>query len=422
VSTAALDVLVAGRAGTAAAAVACGNGLVPVPGGDPIEAVATLLAVRRAGGIAMITDDRWAADGRAEALRTADLSGSDPAGSAGDGPAWASFTSGSSGTPRLLLRTDPSWADSFPVIAAYLGLGGDDTLLLPAPLSSSLSLFSVAHAAATGFALRFPIQAALAPADIADVTATHSTPHGLRSIVELIEDGAAHRLRVALVGGSELDPSLRSRAEARGIRIVAYYGAAELSFVAIDVDGRGLRAFPGVEMRIENGELWVSSPYLAVGYLGAAGGALRRDADGWATVGDHATLSDEGPSDGDPYPGPTIVLRGRGDAAIQTASATVIPEDVEAALRAIDGVEDAVAFAVPTPHVGSLVGVTVQLAAHGAQLTSTELRDRVRGTLRLTHLPRRWFVTLELPRTAAGKPERARIRDDAVSGRTARLV
>ena len=416
-----MDALVAERSAAAAAAVRAGSGLVPISGSDPIEAIATLLAVRIAGGTAMVTDDRSVRDRRAEALPTAQTGDAArralPGPSTGDdGPAWATFTSGSSGTPRLLVRTDRSWADSFPAITAYLELAGD-ALLLPAPLSSSLSLFSVAHAVATGIVLRFPAQATLVAADISDVAATHTTPHGLRAIIELIDGGAAHRLRVALVGGAELDPLLRSRAEAHGIRTIAYYGAAELSFVAVDVDGRGLRAFPGVETRIDDGELWVRSPYLALGYLGAPGGAFRRDADGWATVGDQASLSDDG-SDAKP----SILLRGRRDAAIQTASATVIPEDVEAALRAIEGVEDAVAFDVPNPRVGSLVGVTVQLTAQGRQFTSADLRDRLRPTLTLTHLPRRWFVTPELPRTAAGKPERARIRDEAVSGRTARLV
>ncbi|WP_375386183.1 fatty acid--CoA ligase family protein [uncultured Microbacterium sp.] len=412
---------VAARSGTAAAAVAAGGGLVPIPAADPIEAVATLLAVRAAGGIGIIADDRSHPDRRAQALLAAGAASAVQAGSAADGrPAWASFTSGSSGTPRLLLRTDRSWADSFAAVASFLQLVAGDTVLLPAPLASSLSLFSVAHAAAMGFALRFPVGAALSPVDIADATATHTTPHGLREIVELIEQGAAHRLRAALVGGAELDPALRTRAEAHGIRIISYYGAAELSFVAVDIDGTGLRSFPGVDVRIDDGELWALSPFIALGYLGADGGAFRRDADGWATVGDGAAFDEASSSTDDPRP--RILLRGRRDAAIQTSSATVIPADVEAALRAVDGVEDAVAFAVPHPRAGSLVGVTVQLSAHAAPLTSAELRDRVRETLTVTHLPRRWFVAAELPRTASGKPERARIRDEALSGRTARLA
>ncbi|KAA9105101.1 long-chain fatty acid--CoA ligase [Microbacterium rhizomatis] len=397
--------------------------MVPISATDPIEAVATLLAVRAASGIGIITDDRSGPDRRARALLcsgTAEAAAVRQAPQSIDGrPAWASFTSGSSGSPRLLLRTDRSWADSFPAVGSLLALDGDDTVLLPAPLSSSLSLFSVAHAAATGIPLRFPAHAALVAEDITDATITHTTPHGLRAIIELIEGGSAHRLRAALVGGDALDRGLRDRAESHGIRTIAYYGAAELSFVAIDVDGRGHRPFPGVDVQIRDGELWVRSPYLALGYLGADGGAFRHDSDGWATVGDRAAFAGARSSSGDD--GPRIVLRGRRDAAIQTSSATVIPADVEAALRAVDGVQDAVAFAIPHSRAGSLVGVTVQFAAHGAPLTSADLRDRVRSMLTLTHLPRRWFVSPELPRTPSGKPERSRIRDEALSGRTARL-
>ena len=72
-----------------------------------------------------------------------------------------------------------------------------------------------------------------------------------------------------MVAGDALEPSLRGRAETTGATVAHYYGAAELSFVAWGVDRDRLRAFPGVEIDVRDGEIWVRSGYLAEGYLDA---------------------------------------------------------------------------------------------------------------------------------------------------------
>lgn len=147
---------------------------------------------------------------------------------------------------------------------------------------------------------------------------------------------------------------------ARGLRLLAYYGAAELSFVGIggsagDEAGQGsagpYRAFPGVQVDIRDGLLWSRSDYQAFGYLGdaprsetAAGagtpagghgssadgspprrtGPLRRAAGGWASVGDAARWVGPG----------RFEILGRADGAVTVAGHTILLEEVEDALRA----------------------------------------------------------------------------------------
>ncbi|MFX4292330.1 AMP-binding protein [Streptomyces bohaiensis] len=307
--------------------------------------------------------------------------------------AWASLTSGSSGTPRVVLRTHASWRASFPAVAGLLAAGSDDAVALPAPPSSSLTLFSLAHALDGG------------PRPVlgrggAGASCFHGTPQGLRALLDT--DGPT-TVRTALVGGSALDRGLRADAEARGIRVVGYYGAAELSFVAVD-HGTGLRPFPGVDLRVSGGELWVRSPYVALGYLGRTG-PLRRDGE-WATVGDLAeTVAG------------TVRLRGRADGAIQTASATVLPEEVEAALRQLPGVADAVVVGVPTPGVGAVVAAVVETGSDGA----AGLRRAAAARLAPASRPRVWY-TGALPRTPAGKPARAEVLRRVLAGEVDRLV
>jgi acyl-CoA synthetase (AMP-forming)/AMP-acid ligase II len=278
------------------------------------QLVDRLRAVRDAGDIPLV-DDARRPDAEREAVRALVRDARPPADAA-----WATLTSGSSGTPRMVLRTAASWAESFPAVSALLYddavPDAERVIALPAPPSSSLTLFSLAHALDGGPRPVFPEQGDGDGDSFAEATSFHGTPQALRT---LLDGGDLSRVRTALVGGSHLDENLRADAESRGIRVIAYYGAAELSFVAVD-DGSGLRPFPGVDIDVRDGELWVRSPYVALGYLGA-GGPLRTDGD-WATVGDLAELDLSSDVDNGTR---TLRLRGRADGAILTASAGFRP-------------------------------------------------------------------------------------------------
>lgn len=369
-----------------------------------------LRAVRAAGDIPLVDDGRRPAAQR-EAI-DALVRDARPS----DGAAWASLTSGSSGTPRIVLRTDASWAESFPAVSALLDdpavPAAERVVALPAPPSSSLTLFSLAHALSGGPRPVFPGQDPGRADSFAEATSFHGTPQALRA---LLDGGKIPRVRTALVGGSHLDDDLRAAAESRGIRVVSYYGAAELSFVAVD-DGSGLRHFPGVDIDVRDGELWVRSPYVALGYLGA-GGPLRTDGE-WATVGDLAELDPHSGADTETR---TLRLRGRADGAIITASATVIPEEVEAELRRLPAIADAVVFGLPAGNVGSLVAAMVEPAPGSPAISAGTLRSSTSSRLGPAHRPRIWF-TGELPRNASGKPARAEIVRRALAGEVTRVA
>ncbi|MFH8249733.1 class I adenylate-forming enzyme family protein [Microbacterium sp. B2969] len=360
--------------------------IVPVAD-DQEDLLDRLRALRAAGEVPLVGDARWPAAQWEAVLTTA--SSTQPVPEA----AWATLTSGSSGSPRIVLRTAESWETSFPAVARLLDADPDDAVLLPAPPSASLTLFSLAHALAGG------PRPLLGSADREFATCLHGTPQALRAVLDA---GPPPRLRAALIGGSHLDARLRARAEASGIRVAAYYGAAELSFVAVD-EGDGLRPFPGVGVDIRDGELWVRSASVALGYVGSPG-PLRIDGE-WATVGDRAELVDG-----------RLRLRGRADDAILSASATIVPEEVEAVLRSVPGIRDAVVFGMPRPGVGALVAAYVELDG-----TPAQLRTACATQLAPAHRPRRWFAG-ELPRTASGKPARTEAARRALAGEVERLV
>lgn len=320
--------------------------------------------------------------------------------------AWACFSSGSTGRPRAVVRTRASWTGSFPHLSALAGIGPGDVVLVPGPLTSSLYGFAAVHALAIGATAVVPGRWSTVElaAHLDETTAIHVVPHRLPAVLDLLE-GRRGRLRAAVVGGAALGADARERAARAGVAVLAYYGATELSFVAADTDGQGLRPFPEVEIQVRTapgqpfGEVWARSPWLAEGYLAGGTGPLRIDGDGWATVGDVA----------EPYrTGEVLRLRGRGDGAIQTGGATVVPEDVEEVLRKAPGVGDVVVVGSPHPELGSVV--TAILEADGLQRPSrAALEEVARGGLDAAQRPRRWYVVRSLPRTPAGKPARGLI-------------
>jgi acyl-CoA synthetase (AMP-forming)/AMP-acid ligase II len=259
-----------------------------------------------------------------------------------------------------------------------------------------MNLFAAVHADWVGASL------ADSPAE---ATHLHLTPARLHALLS-----ADVRLvgRVVVVAGDALEPGLRQRAEAAGAVVAHYYGAAELSFVAWGSDRMNLRPFPGVEIDVRGGEIWVRSPYLATGYVadvdGCVRGPLRRDESGFATVGDRGSLVGvEGEAQG------RLVVQGRPD-SVTTGGATVLLTDVEAALRGAGLRGQVAVIGLPHPRLGQIVA---------AVLTDSADREPARTAVAALGAgrPRRWFIRATLPTTAVGKVDRAGLVAELVAAR-----
>ncbi len=303
------------------------------------------------------------------------------------------FSSGSTGHPRGIVRRVESWEASLEPMSAVTGITGEDRVWLPGPLWSSLFLYGAFHAASTGAGVL------LRGDDPDGASVVHCVPSQLPSLLKRAEAGGLPAMRLAVVAGDRLEPAVRRRCVAAGWRVLAYYGAAELSFVACRDDDGPYRAFPGAEVQVRERVLWTRSAYLARGYLAASDrGPMRRDPDGWATVGDLART----------LPGGLEVL-GRGDTAVTTGGHTVVVEEVEMVLRAVSGVDDVAVLGMPHPRLGEVLTAVVVGGVDDAQL-----RAAVAG-LPAPSRPRRWFRANSLPRTDAGKVRREALADVAAS-------
>ena len=290
------------------------------------------------------------------------------------------FTSGSTGRPRGVVRRLSSWTASVDQLAALVEAGPAPTTWLPGPLWSSLFLYGAWHTAVLGGRVLTRDENPT-PAEV-----VHCVPGQLDRVMET----SLPRLRTVVVAGDRLSGDARMRCETKGLRLVEYYGAAELSFVAWRDAETPMRPFPGAKTQVRDGQLWVRSPYLAHGYLDPEDvGPLRAGADGWATVGDLARETDGG-----------IEVLGRGDAAVTTGGHTVVVEEVEQALRAVPGVVDVAVAGVPSARLGQVL-VAVVVGTVDDDTLRTAARS-LPGPAR----PRRFLRADALPRNGSGKLSR----------------
>ncbi|NUL46643.1 AMP-binding protein [Cellulosimicrobium funkei] len=370
--------------------------IAPIRGADHAAVLDAALEARAGGRVPLVGDERWTQDHWDAVVRTVRSHGVPPEAD------WATFTSGSAGTPRVVLRTEASWRTAYPAVTALLDARAGDRMLIPVHPVSSMALNAAAHARATGLGVCVPAGARLRATDLTGPDGPdlmHGTPWQLRDLVDLLDAGTRTALRSVLVGGDRLDPALAARARAHGLRVASYFGAAELSYVAADT-GDGLVPFDGVDVQIRDGVLWVRTPQRALGTVGAGGhlttGPLQDD-DGWVTVGDRARLQDG-----------VLLPAGRADEAILTAGATVVPADVEAVLGGIEGVQAALVVGRPDTLLGQRVAAYLE-PAPGAVLDAAALR-RIRSAagerLAVAQRPRHWRTVPELPRTGSGKVRR----------------
>jgi long-chain acyl-CoA synthetase len=285
-------------------------------------------------------------------------------------------TSGTSGARRAVVRTTGSWVSSFPAVARLTGLTSSSRLWVPGPQAATMNLFAAVHAAHLSATLVDHPE---------DATHAHLTPTVL---ARCLEDGTPVAGLRVVVAGDRLSPALHERAVDAGAEVHHYYGAAELSFAAWGSHAADLRSFPGVEVSVRDGEIGVRSPYLCLGYDGPPG-ALRVDADGWATVGDRGALVDG-----------VLSVHGRAG-SVSVGGATVAPAEVEALLRAA-ATGDVAVVGLPHPTLGSVLAVALcRVEDHPA------LHELARTALAGGHRPRLWFHLDALPTTAVGKPDPA---------------
>lgn len=312
-----------------------------------------------------------------------------------DVPVFETLTSGSTGAPRRIVRTQASWTASFAVNAGF-GIGPGARVAVLGRLVQSLALYGAVEGLHLGAEVHLldllrPDRQRQALAD-RRITHLYASPAQLR----LLGPGGCPDLRLVMVGGSKLDPALRAAAMAMApaAELREFYGAAEASFITLanaeTPEGSVGQAYPGVKIAVDAGEIWVKSPYLFMGYASDPGTACWRD--GWLSVGEMGRL-DAG----------YLYVHGRAGRMVTVADQNVFPEEIEGLLATIPGIQQAAVLPVADQKRGLVLVACVQGDRSVEAATLAALRAQL-GPLKA---PKRLIWMTDWPTLPSGKTDLA---------------
>jgi acyl-CoA synthetase (AMP-forming)/AMP-acid ligase II len=379
---------------------------------------------------------------RAVAIPLADGAGCDatePAAASDAGEASRAFligfTSGSSGAPKAYVRSHGSWVASLAAAAREFPLAREDRVLVAGPLAHSLFLHAALETLSAGATLEllpcFDASAVLARITSGSITRFYGVPTMYAALLDAANtaDTRTTSLRAIISAGAKLAPPVRSALAALcpNAEIIEYYGASELSFVSIarsteipPAESVG-RPFSGVAVSVrlpdgriaapgEYGTIHVNSDLCCDGYLKTYDGLGFRAGNGWATVGD------QGYQDRDGW----LYLTGREDDMLISGGSNVYPSEVEAVLRALPEVAEAVAIGLEDPYWGQRLCAVVRWR-EGRGLNDAGLRRACLAQLEPHKVPRQFYRATVLPQTSSGKIARHELRRRIAAGTLDRI-
>ena len=221
-------------------------------------------------------------------------------------------------------------------------------------------------------------------------------------------------LRRLVSAGEPLNPEvMRAFREGMGLEIHDGYGQTETGALTGSIEGAEVRegsmgkALPGIELRVDEGELVLrhaSCPTFFSHYIGSE--PFDRT---WWRTGDLVSRDEDG----------YFWFEGRSDDVIVSSGYRIGPFEVESALLSHPAVAEAAAVASPDPERGSVVRAVVVLReGEPSQRLIAELQDHCKAQTAPYKYPRIVEFADALPKTASGKIKRAELRaQPAAAGR-----
>jgi len=306
-------------------------------------------------------------------------------------------TSGSTGRPKRVALSADALLSSAAASSVRLGGDGQWMLAVPAHYIAGINVLVRSLAAQTE-----PVIMASESFDalrFGGASRALSAPRRYTSLVpaqlsRLLDDDAAVAVLLGfdavLVGGQALPPPLAARALELGVTVVRTYGSSETA---------GGCVYDGVPIgntlvEIVDGRVELSGSVLAEGYLAddarSAAAFVERDSRRWYRTDDTGVLR-----------GGVLTVTGRLDDVIISGGVKVSLAEVEALVRSLPGLADAVVVGAESTQWGE-----VPVVVTTGEVSLAALRESVSVTLGAASAPARVVVVDDIPMLATGKPDR----------------
>lgn len=320
-------------------------------------------------------------------------------------------TSGSSGRPKRVVLPRRAVLASGRATTEHLGAEGQWLLAVPASYVAGVQVLVRSLVAGHRPVLVddhgsfLEAVAALTPDVPRFVSLVPTQLH--RMLDEPATAAALATFHTVLLGGGPFEPSLRERAAAAGVRMVATYGSAETAGGCV-YDGRPL---PGTRLEIDvapdaepgaTGRVRLGGPTLFERYEGDPALTAETLVDGWFLTSDAGRLLPDG----------RLELFGRLDDVVVSGGVNVPAPAVARRLRSHAAVAEAEVLGVDDPEWGRRVVAYVvpRPEVDRSALDRDALRDWVAAELPRAWAPRDVLVLDDLPLLDNGKVDRVRLR------------
>ncbi len=339
-----------------------------------------------------------------------------------DEPAYLLFTSGTTGKPKGVLCTTRN--SMWTIAACYapiVGLSAQDRVLWPLPLSHSLGhnlgVLGVTAVGATAHIMdAFSAGQALEILTEQPITFLAAVPTMYHQLVLAARERGRSagpvrtKLRMCVTAGSVASEMLRdSFRDEFGLDLLDHYGSTETCGpittnwpTGARVPGSSGLPVPGLSLRLVDhetgadvaagaeGEVWVSSPSVMLGYYDPATGAVPPPG-GWHRTGDLAMRDEAG----------YLTITGRIKDLIIRGGENIHPGEVEAVLARQPGVVEVAVAAKPHEVLGQ---VPVALVVPGPEgVDPRRLIAACREQLSYYKVPEEVHAIARVPRTPSGK-------------------
>ncbi|HTV71414.1 MAG TPA: AMP-binding protein [Rhizobiaceae bacterium] len=350
-------------------------------------------------------------------------------------PAWIFYTSGTTGRPKgatLTIRNLTFMSHAY--YAEIDGVGPDDAMFHPAPLSHGAGLYSLPHIARGGHQV-IPAAPHFDPGEVLDLLARYKNvsfiapPTLLTRLMSSAEgkSTALENLKTIIVGGSPAYVADLERAlEIFGPKIVQLYAQGETpctatlfskaEYAALMASQSRIRlgscgtARLGVELRVVNdngqsvpagevGEIITRSDCVMQGYWNDPAATAQAIRDGWLYTGDVGRL------DADGY----LYVMDRSKDMIISGGSNIYPREIEDVLLQHDAVLEASVVGVPHPDWGEEVVACVVLKP-GSAATEQDLDQICLAQIARFKRPKRYLFVQDLPKSSYGKVLKTELR------------